>query len=180
LAVSAAIILLALVVLVGWHAHIRAAVRIFGGPNAMHYNSALAFVALGAAGIGLSTGRRLLLLCGGGFALLMGAAAIVEYATGASLGIDTLFLYPWESPVSVNPGRMPLTTYLMQSLICTSLFYGWGLGWDTPPPAITVGLGLAIFALQIAIAHLWLRWFRFGPAEWLWRSIVYWRLQPMR
>jgi uncharacterized protein len=77
-------------------------------------------------------------------------------------------------------GRMPLTTYLMQSLICTSLFYGWGLGWDTPPPAITVGLGLAIFALQIAIAHLWLRWFRFGPAEWLWRSIVYWRLQPMR
>lgn len=77
-------------------------------------------------------------------------------------------------------GRMPLTTYLMQSLICTSLFYGWGLGWDTPPPAITVGLGVAIFALQIAIAHLWLRWFRFGPAEWLWRSIVYWRLQPMR
>jgi len=115
-AVSAAIILLALVVLVGWHAHIRAAVRIFGGPNAMHYNSALAFVALGAAGIGLSTGRRLLLLCGGGFALLMGAAAIVEYATGASLGIDTLFLYPWESPVSVNPGRMPLTTAISFAL----------------------------------------------------------------
>jgi uncharacterized protein len=77
-------------------------------------------------------------------------------------------------------GRMPLTTYLMQSLICTSLFYGWGLDWHTPPPAPTIGLGLAIFALQIAIAHRWLRWFRFGPAEWLWRSIVYWRLQPMR
>jgi uncharacterized protein len=77
-------------------------------------------------------------------------------------------------------GRMPLTTYLMQSLICTSLFYGWGLGWSTPPPALSVGLGLAIFAVQIAIAHLWLRWFRFGPAEWLWRTIVYWRLQPMR
>lgn len=77
-------------------------------------------------------------------------------------------------------GRMPLTTYLMQSLICTSLFYGWGLGWHTPPPAACVGLGLAIFAVQIAIAHAWLRWFRFGPAEWLWRSIVYWRVQPMR
>lgn len=77
-------------------------------------------------------------------------------------------------------GRMPLTTYLMQSLICTSLFYGWGLAWTTPPPAACVGLGLAIFAVQIAIAHAWLRWFRFGPAEWLWRSIVYWRPQPMR
>jgi uncharacterized protein len=77
-------------------------------------------------------------------------------------------------------GRMPLTTYLMQSLICTSLFYGWGLGWQTPPPAACVGLGLAIFAAQVAIAHVWLRWFRFGPAEWVWRSIVYWRPQPMR
>lgn len=77
-------------------------------------------------------------------------------------------------------GRMPLTTYLMQSLICTSLFYGWGLGWRTPPPATCLGLGLAIFAVQIAIAHAWLRWFQFGPAEWLWRSIVYWRRPPMR
>ncbi len=76
-------------------------------------------------------------------------------------------------------GRMPLTTYLMQSLICTSLFYGWGLAWRTPPPAACIGLGLAIFAVQIAIAHAWLRWFRFGPAEWLWRSIVYWRPQSM-
>jgi len=76
-------------------------------------------------------------------------------------------------------GRMPLTTYLMQSLICTSLFYGWGLAWSTPGPAACVGLGLAIFAVQIAIAHAWLRWFRFGPAEWLWRTIVYWQPQPM-
>jgi uncharacterized protein len=77
-------------------------------------------------------------------------------------------------------GRMPLTTYLSQSAICTALFYGWGLDWDTPPPAATVGLGLAIFAVQIAVAHAWLRVFRFGPAEWLWRRIVYLRPQPMR
>jgi uncharacterized protein len=76
-------------------------------------------------------------------------------------------------------GRMPLTTYLMQSLICTSLFYGWGLAWSTPPAAACVGLGFAIFALQIIISQLWLRWFLFGPAEWVWRTVVYWRLQPM-
>jgi uncharacterized protein len=77
-------------------------------------------------------------------------------------------------------GRMPLTTYLMQSLICTSLFYGWGLDWSTPAPAACVGLAFAIFTLQIAISHLWLRWFRFGPAEWVWRAAVYLRAQPMR
>jgi uncharacterized protein len=77
-------------------------------------------------------------------------------------------------------GRMPLTTYLMQSAICTFLFYGWGLGWSTPGAAACVGLGLGIFVVQIAIAHVWLRWFRFGPVEWLWRRVVYLRAQPMR
>jgi uncharacterized protein len=76
-------------------------------------------------------------------------------------------------------GRMPLTTYWMQSLICTTLFYGWGLHWSTPPPAASLGLGFAIFTVQIVFSHLWLRWFRFGPAEWVWRSVVYWRWQPM-
>jgi uncharacterized protein len=77
-------------------------------------------------------------------------------------------------------GRMPLTTYLMQSLICTSLFYGWGLDWSTPAPAPCVVLGFAIFAVQVAFAHLWLRWFQFGPAEWLWRLVVYLEPPPMR
>lgn len=76
-------------------------------------------------------------------------------------------------------GRMPLTTYWMQSVICTTLFYGWGLGWSTPPPAACLALGFAIFVVQIVVSHLWLRWFRFGPLEWVWRSVVYWRLQPM-
>ncbi len=77
-------------------------------------------------------------------------------------------------------GRMPLTTYLMQSAICTFLFYGWGLGWSTPGPAACIGLGFAIFVGQLVFAHLWLRWFRFGPVEWLWRTVVYLRAQPMR
>lgn len=89
---------------------------------------------------------------------------------------------PWRKVLgALAPvGRMPLTTYLMQSLICTSLFYGWGLHWSTPAPAPCIALGFAIFAVQIAISHLWLRWFRFGPAEWVWRSVVYLRPQPMR
>jgi len=78
-------------------------------------------------------------------------------------------------------GRMPLTTYYTQSLVCTFLYYGWGLGWSGKVgPADTLGLALAIFAVQIAIAHLWLRYFRFGPLEWVWRTVVYWKRQPMR
>lgn len=77
-------------------------------------------------------------------------------------------------------GRMPLTTYMMQSAICPVFFYGWGLAWRTPRPAACIALGFAIFAFQIVVAHVWLRFFQFGPAEWLWRSVVYWRAQPMR
>ena len=75
---------------------------------------------------------------------------------------------------------MPLTTYLMQSVIATSLFWGRGLGWHTPRAATTLGLCVVIFAAQVAMAHLWLRYFRFGPLEWVWRSLVYGKRQPMR
>ena len=61
---------------------------------------------------------------------------------------------------------MPLTTYLSQGLICTAIFYGWGLECAfTLRSAACVGLALAIFALQVLVAQLWLRRFRFGPAE---------------
>jgi uncharacterized protein len=76
---------------------------------------------------------------------------------------------------------MPLTTYYMQSVVCTFLYYGWGLGWAGHVGAAdTLGIALVIFAVQIAIAHAWLRYFRFGPLEWLWRTAVYWKRQPMR
>jgi uncharacterized protein len=77
-------------------------------------------------------------------------------------------------------GRMPLTTYVLQSVICTSLFYGWGLHWSTPGDAATLGLAAIIFAVQIALAHLWLRAYRFGPLEWVWRALVYLERPRMR
>jgi uncharacterized protein len=78
-------------------------------------------------------------------------------------------------------GRMPLTTYISQSLICTALFYGWGLGWAGRVQAAgCVGIALAIFTLQVIAAHVWLRHFRFGPLEWIWRLLVYLRPSPIR
>ena len=78
-------------------------------------------------------------------------------------------------------GRMTLTTYLAQSLFCTTLFYHWGFGWFgkvryTGMLAITV----ALFSAQVVFSVWWLRHYRFGPAEWLWRSLAYGKPQPMR
>lgn len=78
-------------------------------------------------------------------------------------------------------GRMPLTVYLSQSLICTFVIYGWGLGaieWLEDIDYLV--LGVAIFIVQIGLCHLWLRHFRFGPLEWLWRWAVYLERPQMR
>jgi uncharacterized protein len=78
-------------------------------------------------------------------------------------------------------GRMPLTTYFSQSLVCTFIFYGWGLGWaGSVGTAGCLGLAVAIFSVQVALCRVWLHFFRFGPLEWVWRTAVYLEPQPMR
>lgn len=78
-------------------------------------------------------------------------------------------------------GRTALSNYLLQSVICTTLFYGYGLGlFGKVRPSLGLLLTLGIFLVQVPLSAWWLRRFRFGPVEWLWRSATYWRLQPMR
>lgn len=79
------------------------------------------------------------------------------------------------------PGRMALTHYLLQSLLCTWIFNGHGLGFfEQLPRAWQLPFALVLFAAQVAISHAWLARFRFGPMEWLWRAMTYLRLPPMR
>jgi uncharacterized protein len=78
-------------------------------------------------------------------------------------------------------GRMALTNYLAQTLLGLGLFYGIGLGLGPQFGLAGVALaGLAIFGLQALFSCWWLGRFRFGPAEWVWRSLVYGKPQPMR
>jgi uncharacterized protein len=78
-------------------------------------------------------------------------------------------------------GRMALSNYLFQSLVFTTFFYGYGLGLNGKlGPALLSVLSVFIFALQILLSMWWLKRFRFGPAEWLWRTLTYGKLQPMR
>lgn len=76
---------------------------------------------------------------------------------------------------------MALTNYLMQTILCTTLFYGYGLGLfgqlDRASLAVVV---VAIWALQLWCSPIWLQHFRFGPVEWLWRSLIYGTMQPLR
>lgn len=78
-------------------------------------------------------------------------------------------------------GRMALTNYLMQSILCTWIFYGYGLGLYGHVERLgQLMIVLGVWALQLVASPLWLRRFRFGPAEWLWRSLTYRHMQPIR
>lgn len=78
-------------------------------------------------------------------------------------------------------GRMPLTNYLMQTLICTSIFYGWGLGlWGRVGPAAGLALALAIFfVIQVPWSVWWLRRHDSGPLEKVWSRLTYGRRRPL-
>lgn len=78
-------------------------------------------------------------------------------------------------------GRMALTNYLLQSLLVTALAYSWGLGlYGRIPRASQLLLAFAVWGVNVAVSRWWLARFRFGPAEWLWRSFTYGRLAPAR
>lgn len=78
-------------------------------------------------------------------------------------------------------GQLALTNYLMQSLICVFIFMSYGLGLAaTIGPAKLTLIALAIYTFQVIFSHIWIRYFRFGPMEWLWRSLTYGKIQPFR
>ena len=77
-------------------------------------------------------------------------------------------------------GRMALTNYLMQSLICAIYFYGYAMGHWGMPRAQQVLFVLVVYAAQIAFSHWWLSRFLYGPMEWLWRGFTYWHVPQFR
>lgn len=78
-------------------------------------------------------------------------------------------------------GRMALSNYLLQSVICTLFFYSYGLGYFAQLGKVGSMIIVAvIFVLQLIASNWWLMRFRFGPAEWLWRSATYGEWQAFR
>jgi uncharacterized protein len=80
-----------------------------------------------------------------------------------------------------SAGKMSLTGYVSQTLIFTTIFYGYGFGaafaWG---PAQVVALAVLIYAAQVLLCHWWCQRFQRGPLEWVWRCLTYWRWEPFR
>jgi uncharacterized protein len=88
----------------------------------------------------------------------------------------------WRAAMSplASVGRMALTNYLMQSVIATTLFYGYGFGlFYRIGPAVGVLIAFAIYAVQVPYSAWWMARFRFGPMEWLWRTLTYGKVPAM-
>lgn len=84
------------------------------------------------------------------------------------------------NPISAV-GRMAITNYLFHSLLCTTLFYGYGFGlYGKIKPANGLLLATGIFIFQIGFSNWWLSRYKFGPVEWLWRSLTYKNIQTMK
>ena len=90
-------------------------------------------------------------------------------------------LVPWLMKSLSAVGQMAFTNYLMQSIICTLIFYGYGFDnynrLQFHQLYYVVG---AVWLFQMIFSPIWLKYFRFGPFEWVWRSLKYWKPQPMR
>ena len=78
-------------------------------------------------------------------------------------------------------GQMALTNYIAQTLICTGLFFGFGFGlFNKMERHELFFVVAAIWTVELMWSPIWLKYYRFGPLEWLWRSLTYWERQPMR
>jgi uncharacterized protein len=106
--------------------------------------------------------------------LALAFAAFIAGVSCTSLGAKLL---GWAAPL----GRMAFTNYLAQSLIFSAVFYSYGFGLFGRLGASTaLALGVVVYGVQVIFSGWWLKRYNFGPVEWLWRTLMYGRLQPMK
>lgn len=121
----------------------------------------------------------------------IGIIGVFSYAIGVpalALGIIALIATllqnsGWQRTLALLApvGRMALTNYLLQTIVGVTIFYGYGFGlYGQVGPAKVTFLALAIFAVQIPLSALWLRYFAYGPMEWIWRQLTYRKRLPIR
>ena len=109
------------------------------------------------------------------------AAAVLAMAYVAALLLWLNSCPPSRFPRLASLGQMALTNYLVQSVVLGFVFYGYGFGlFGRIGSAASAGIGVVLYLTQLQLSRYWLQRFRFGPVEWLWRSLAYGRRQPMR
>ncbi|MEZ0326805.1 MAG: DUF418 domain-containing protein [Fimbriimonas sp.] len=115
-----------------------------------------------------------------GFEIFIGPLLALGYLMAIALLVER-GRAGWIAQVLAKVGRVALSAYLLQSVACTFVFYTWGLGlFGKLQPIGWLLVVLVVWSLDVAFALLWLRWFRMGPTEWLWRSLAASKRLPMR
>ncbi|PSR54972.1 hypothetical protein AHMF7605_16410 [Adhaeribacter arboris] len=115
----------------------------------------------------------------------------LAYAYGVPalcLGYAAIFALLYEKPAwkkrfafFAPVGQIALSNYLLQSLICVFIFKSYGFAMEAQVgPTKLLLIAFAIYSSQVIFSHIWVRYFFFGPAEWLWRSLTYKAWQPLR
>lgn len=114
------------------------------------------------------------------FTIIASTIMVIAYVAG----ISWLCKKQWAMPLQLRiqaMGQTALSNYLLQSLIGTTVMYGYGLGlWGELARWQLLVLMLLIWGLQLYLSPLWLRYFRQGPVEYLWRCMTYFSLEPLR
>lgn len=129
--------------------------------------------------IGIEESNYGLMLIGSGILSIFGPVLSCAYIAGLVLLMHRWPLADFFALIA-SVGRMALTNYLAQSLIATTIFYGYGFGLGGNVGRMgTIGIALLIFAGQILFSVCWLKFYRYGPMEWLWRSLTYGKRQAM-
>ena len=134
----------------------------------------------GAQGAGVELSQPVQWLVGGS-AIDVFNAALASVYVGLMVRLFQNDRWKKRLMIFYSVGRMGLTTYLMQTLIGIFIFFSVGFGLlGELGTTVNFGIAIAVFILQILYSNFWLTHFRFGPVEWLWRSLTYLKIQPFR
>lgn len=137
------------------------------------------FAANQALKLGWENNRAMLFL----FNFLMdfaSTAMTIFYLSGLTMLMYRVRWKKWLFPLSYV-GKMALTSYVSQTLFGLLLFYHFGLGlFLKTSPAINILISIGVYIIQALFARWWLSLYNYGPVEWLWRSLTFFRWQPMK
>lgn len=157
--------------------------RLYYGLMAFGYGVGLPLTIVGSVGL-MRNGYDEIRALGAATAVAAGMLPVALGHVGLIMRLVQAGVLPALQRRLAAVGRMALTNYLAQSLIGTTLFYGYGFGLIGRLDRVGLwGVVLAIWAVQLAWSPWWLARFRYGPAEWLWRWLTYghrpaWRAEP--
>ena len=155
-------------------------------------NSYYLAMVVGGYGLGLTTNYfESDILISNQFSVITQALTAISYDFGrvfttiGQVGLIMLFvksgILPFLQKALAAIGQMAFTNYVMQTLITTTLFMGFGFGlYGILQRYQLYYIVAGIWILQLMLSPIWLHFFRFGPLEWAWRSLTYWQKQPFR